>query len=129
MTTDGAGNTGTDTITITYSITSTPTPQPTQEPGEKGSISGYVTDKRENPIEPAKIRLKGKNTKGLKKTISDEDGFFEFADLDADTYTITASKEGYKKWKKIIKLREGESTEIEIVMKKTSKRLQKFRRG
>ena len=51
-----------------------------------------MTDKKDNPIESAKLRLKGTNTKVSKKTVSDEDGFFEFADLDADTYTITALK-------------------------------------
>ena len=121
--TDGAGNTGTDTITVTFgSITSTPTPQPTQEPGEKGSISGYVIDKRGNPIESAKIRRKGSNSKVLKKTISDEDGLFEFTDLDADTYIITALKKGYKTVKQMITLEAGEEKDIEIVMKKTTKK-------
>ena len=52
----------------------------------------------------AKIRLKGINSKVLRKTISDEDGFFEFANLDADTYIITALKSGYKTVKQTITL-------------------------
>ncbi|MBI2472166.1 MAG: carboxypeptidase regulatory-like domain-containing protein [Planctomycetes bacterium] len=119
---DGAENTNTDIITVTYSQP-TPIPSPSPTPNEKGSISGYVIDRRGNPIESAKIRLKVTNTKVLKKTTSDEDGVFEFADLDADTYTITALKKGYKTVKQTITLEEGEYTDIEIEMKKTSKRI------
>ncbi len=133
---DGAENTSTDTITVTYSQptpTQTPTPIPSPSPtvtllpsptpNEKGSISGYVIDRRDNPIESAKIRLKGTNSKVLEKTTSDEDGVFEFADLDADTYTITALKKGYKTVKQSITLEEGEEADIEIVMKKSSRRI------
>ena len=109
--TDVAGNTGTDQITVILGS------------GQKGSISGYVIDRRGNPIESTKIRLKGTNSKVLKKTISDEDGVFEFADLDADTYTITALKKGYKTVKQSITLEEGEETDIEIEMKKSSRRI------
>lgn len=58
----------------------------------------------------------------MKKTVSDEDGLFEFTDLDADTYIITAIKKGYKIAKQTITLEEGEEKDIEIVMKKTRKR-------
>jgi hypothetical protein len=75
-----------------------------------------------NPIESAKIRLKGINSKVLKKTISDKDGLFEFTDLDADTYIITALKKGYKTVKQAITLEEGEDVDIEIVVKKTKRR-------
>ena len=132
--TDGAGNTGTDTITVTYNTgtvstptstpSSSPTPllTPTTEPGKKGIISGYVIDKKSNPIESAKIRLKGTNSKVFRKTISDEDGLFEFADLGADAYTITALKKGYKTAKQTITLEAGEEKDIEIVMKKTKRK-------
>jgi hypothetical protein len=107
--TDGAGNTGTDTITVTYDI-------------GNGFISGYVTDKKDNPIESAKISLKGTNSKILKRTISDEDGFFEFTDLGADTYIITAIKKGYNRIKQTVTLEAGEEKDIEIVMKKEKRR-------
>ena len=104
--TDEAGNTGTDQITVILGS------------GQKGIISGYVIDKKDNPIGSAKIRLKGANSKVLKKTVSDEDGVFEFTDLDADTYTITAIKNGYKRVKQTVTLEAGEEKDIEIVMKK-----------
>ena len=50
-------------------------------------------------------------------------GSFEFTDLDVDTYVIFAKKKGYKKTQQKVVLEEGESTEIEIEMRKTSKRV------
>ena len=96
----------------------TPIPTLTPEPNEKGTISGYIVNKKGYPIESAKIRLKGANSKIFNKTFSDEDGFFEFTDLDADTYTITTLKKGYKTVKQTITLEAGEEKDIEIVMKK-----------
>jgi hypothetical protein len=107
--TDNAGNTGTDVITVNLT-----------EDG-LGSISGYVVDIRGNPIENAKVSLKGK--KIFKKTVSDENGLFEFTDLEADTYVIVAKKKKYRNNQQKVVLDEGESKEIEFVMRKTSKRL------
>lgn len=133
---DGAENTSTDTITVTYSQpTLTPTPTvtllpsptpilaPTIEPNKTGIISGYVIDRRGNPIESVRIRLKGTNTKVLKRATSDEDGVFEFTDLDADAYIITALKKGYKIVKQTITLEEGEEKDIEVVIRKSSRRI------
>lgn len=127
---DNAGNTGEDTITVNFNsggiptptpeptVTQTVTPTPSSTPLIKGSIFGDVIDTKGNLIESAKIKLKGINTKILKKTTSDEEGLFEFTDLDADTYKIIATKKGYKKRKQIIFLETGGEKEIEIVMKK-----------
>ena len=48
---------------------------------------------------------------------------FEFADLGADKYILTAQKKRYRKSKQTITLEEGESREIEIELRKTSKRI------
>jgi len=42
--------------------------------------------------------------------------------LDADTYTITTLKKGYKIAKQTITLEEGEELDIEIMMKKTKRK-------
>ena len=89
----------------------------------KGKIYGYVVDIQGEPIESVKLNLKGIKTGTKTKTSSDADGFFEFEDLSADTYIIFAKKKGYKKGKKTVKLDDGEETEIEVEMKKTSKRI------
>ena len=90
---------------------------------EKAKISGYVVDIQGEPIESVKLRLKGIKTGYKSTSSSDADGFFEFVDLEADTYVLIAKKRNYKRAKQTIKLGEGEETEIEIEMKKTSKRL------
>jgi len=100
----------------------TPIPTLTTEPNKKGAISGYIINKKNFPIESAKLRLKGANSKVFKKTISDENGLFEFTDLDADTYTITAIKKGYKRTKQTATLELGEEKDIEIVMKKMGRK-------
>ena len=89
----------------------------------KAKISGYVVDINGDPIENVKIKAKGVKT-GYKKTAaSDADGFFEFDELDGDTYIIVAKKKGYKRATQTVKLDDGEETEIEVEMKKTSKRI------
>ena len=90
------------------------TPTTTPTPSGKGSISGDVIDVDGNPIDSAKISLKGKKTKVLKKTTSDEEGLFEFQDLDADTYTIKVLKKGYKRGIQKVRLEKGEDADVEI---------------
>lgn len=96
--------------------TITPTPIPT--PAEKGKIYGFVVDKKGNPIESARVKLKGKETKIKKRTSSNVEGSFEFADLEADTYKITAKKRGYRKSRQTVMLEEGEEEEVRIEMRK-----------
>ncbi len=101
----------------------TPSPVLLPSPVQKGSISGYLTDLKDNPVKSAKLMIKGIKTKVYESTFSDASGVFEFADLDADTYMITARKKGYRKNQQRVTLEDGESKEIEIVMKKIRKRL------
>ncbi|MDR4507907.1 MAG: carboxypeptidase regulatory-like domain-containing protein [Candidatus Brocadiaceae bacterium] len=83
-----------------------------------GTILGHTVDARGDPVPSVQVKLKGKKTKLKKETLSDTEGFFEFTDLEADTYKIEAKKKGYKKTKLETTLREGEIAEIEILMKK-----------
>ena len=90
----------------------------TLESVEKGSIFGYVMDFRGYEIDSATIRMKGLNT-GYSKTISsDIDGYFEFTDLEADTYILTSKKSGYKQGRRTVKLSEGETREVKLKMKR-----------
>src|SRR3989304_9448264 len=70
----------------------------------KAKIYGYVLDIGGNPIESAKLKLRGIKTGYNSTTTSDADGFFEFTDLEADTYILIAKKNGYKRAKQTIKL-------------------------
>ena len=74
----------------------------------KGTITGYVVNTKGNPIDSVKIKLRGIKTKISTTTASDADGYFEFADLDAETYVIIAKKKGYKRSSKTVILKEGE---------------------
>lgn len=89
----------------------------------KGSISGYIVDIKGDPVANARIKLKGIKTGYLSNAASDADGFFEFEDLEADTYVLVVKKKGYKKARKTLTLEDGESTEEEILLKKSSKRI------
>jgi len=99
--------------------TSVLTPTPTQEPIEAGKIYGSVKDVKGAPVTSVRLTLKGKKTKIGNNTNSDEKGYFEFADLKADTYTIIAKKKGYKKSRVKVKISEKEKKEIVIEMKKS----------
>ncbi|MBI2469733.1 MAG: carboxypeptidase regulatory-like domain-containing protein [Planctomycetes bacterium] len=116
----------TATITPTPTPTTTPTlpplPTPTPTPATTGKISGSIVDTQGAPVVSARLTLKGIKTKVSATTSSGADGTFEFADLKADTYVITAKKKGYKKAKQKVKLGEGEEkTDIKIELRKLKK--------
>ncbi len=95
----------------------------TLEAVSSGKIYGIVVDIKGNPIESVGLKLKGVRTKVSKTEATDADGFFEFSDLSADTYVITAKKNRYKTVKKSVTIGDGESKEVEIEMRKTTKRV------
>jgi uncharacterized membrane protein len=91
----------------------------------KAKILGNVIDTKREPIESVRLKIKGIKTKYKNSTSSDADGFFEFENLEADTYVIFASKKGYRKAKQTTKLAEGEEKEIEFKLKKTTRKIAK----
>ena len=78
------------------------------------SILGSVTDTKGNHLESVRLKLKGKNTR-----VSDAQGFFGFANLEEDTYSITATKVGYKRITLKITLKTGEVKDVRIEMRKS----------
>ena len=110
----------TPTPTVTPTLSPLPTPSPT--PATVGKISGSVVDVQGTAVESVKLTLKGVKTKYSSLILSDADGSFEFTDLKADTYVITAKKNGYKKAKQKAKLGEGEEkTDVKIELRKLKK--------
>ncbi|HHT9107180.1 MAG TPA: carboxypeptidase regulatory-like domain-containing protein [Candidatus Wunengus sp. YC63] len=110
----------TPTPTVTPTLSPLPTPSPT--PATVGKISGSVVDVQGTAVESVKLTLKGVKTKYSSLILSDADGSFEFTDLKADTYVITAKKKGYKKAKQKVKLGEGEEkTDVKIELRKLKK--------
>ena len=106
--------------TLITRLTPTPTPSPVPTPTQssKSLISVRVINSKGNPVESAKLELKGEKTQTKKESSSDENGSFEFTDLDADTYQLIARKKGYKRNKMSINLEEGTEKNIEIILKK-----------
>ncbi|UJS17065.1 MAG: carboxypeptidase-like regulatory domain-containing protein [Candidatus Jettenia sp.] len=66
----------------------------------------------------ATLKLHGEKT-DISKTISSNDiGYYEFADLREDTYTIVVTKSGYRKVTRKIVMKAGEEKKIKIMVKK-----------
>lgn len=87
----------------------------------KGKISGNVVHFiKGEPVESARLRLKGTKArkKSFKIAFSDASGFFEFKDLDADTYDISVIKADFKSASQPIELDESEEKKVEIKLRK-----------
>lgn len=80
-----------------------------------GSISGTVIDlDTGDPIQSATVTLSpsGKNT------YTGYDGSFEFLDLDARQYTVTAQKTGYQTNRKTVTTIAGDNVNVSLTLKK-----------
>ncbi|MDO8142793.1 MAG: SBBP repeat-containing protein [Candidatus Brocadiales bacterium] len=106
-------NFSTPITTPTATASPTPIPTPSQS---KSHISGRVADIKGNPVESVKLDLEEKNSKTMNKTYSNENGLFEFADLEPDTYMLIARKKEYKKYERRINLKEGKVEDVEILL-------------
>ncbi len=87
----------------------------------KGRITGDVVHViKGEPVESARLRLKGTKArkKSFKITFSQENGFFEFKDLDADTYDISVIKTDFKSTSQAIELGAGEGKKVRINLEK-----------
>jgi len=63
---------------------------------DTGDIHGTVTDQSDAMIPGCAIKLTDQATGAGRKTTSDAQGAFSFLQLPVGTYTITASKDGFK---------------------------------
>ena len=78
--------------------------------------TNYIWRPLNCPVKKAKVRCKGKNTNVKENATTNKQGYFEFNNLSADSYKITAKKKGFDKSKYNVNLEEGEEKEIEIVL-------------
>jgi hypothetical protein len=69
------------------------TPRP-----EKGRITGTVIDPNNEIVPWAATVLEGALLTDPRTVISDDNGFFEFNDLDPGTYTVSISAKGFANW-------------------------------
>jgi hypothetical protein len=70
---------------------STPMPQ-------MGHITGTVSDVNNDVLSGATVVLEGRGLKSPHKVLSDDNGFFEFGQLDPGTYQVTITAEEFADW-------------------------------
>ena len=68
-----------------------PKPQP-------GIIVGTVIDVNNDPVPGATVVLQGPALSPSRSTMSNENGFFQFTDVDPGTYQVTVGAEGFANW-------------------------------
>jgi hypothetical protein len=76
--------------------------QPTQLPDapkpQPGIIVGTVTDLNDDSVPSATVVLEGPALKNPRTVVSNENGFFEFKDVEPGTYQVTVSAQGFANW-------------------------------
>ena len=65
---------------------------------ETGHITGTVTDVNSDILSGATVVLQGPGLKDPRKSLSDDNGFFEFKQLDPGTYRITITAQEFADW-------------------------------
>ena len=98
-------------------ISALPTPTPTPSPENKGVVFGVVYDLDKESLKGVTVTIKGvtvtiTGTNFSDSTETDENGYYEFGDLEAGDYTLTYEKEGYQIQTHDIRLGEGESLDL-----------------
>ncbi|MEK6622996.1 MAG: carboxypeptidase-like regulatory domain-containing protein [Planctomycetota bacterium] len=94
----------------------------TEKSDAKGKISGRVVGTGNKPIPSAEVSIKGVKTEFTSAIESKDNGSFTFSGLEADTYYITAMKNGYKPSTQKVKLKKDEvKKDVQIKLKKKKK--------
>ena len=65
---------------------------------EKGRITDTVIDPNNEAVSGATVVLEGPVLRDPRSVVSDDNGFFEFDDLDPGIYTVTISAKGFANW-------------------------------
>ena len=65
---------------------------------EKGHITDTVIDPNNETVSGAIVVLKGSVLRDPRTVVSDDNGFFEFDDLDPGTYTVSISAKEFANW-------------------------------
>jgi len=65
---------------------------------EKGRITDTVIDVNNDAVSGAIVVLEGAVISDRRTLVSDDNGFFEFDDLDPGTYTVSISAKGFANW-------------------------------
>jgi hypothetical protein len=77
-----------------------PSPAPADAPSrQRGIIVGTVVDVNDDTVPGANVNLQGPNLKSPRAAVSNDNGFFEFTDLEPATpYHVTITAQGFASW-------------------------------
>jgi len=89
--------------------------------GQNGIVKGIVKNGKE-PVPFASVGLVGTSF----GVATDIDGKYSISDIPLGKYTLQISSVGFKNLKRSISVKEGETTNINLVMEKTSSQLDEF---
>ena len=90
--------------------------------GVTGSVSGHVTDDKGNPIFGAQVAVASPSQSLTTQT--DVHGFYSILNLSPDTYTVTATKDGYDTSTFTgVTVTTNQTAEINIILRPTAKSL------
>lgn len=64
--------------------------------GGNGMVFGFVLDENGDSLEGVTVAITGRGNNQLQGTETDDDGYYEFRDLEAGGYTLTFEKSGYR---------------------------------
>ena len=65
---------------------------------QRGIIAGTVVDVNDDTVSGATIVLQGPGLKSPRTGLSNDNGFFEFRDLEPETYDVNVRAEGFASW-------------------------------
>ncbi len=86
-----------------------------------GSISGSVVDESGGVIPGADVTVINEASKGVRRTVTNADGFFAFASLPATTYTVQISIAGFNTYEVTgLELRSGDSRSLRQIALKVA---------
>ena len=86
-----------------------------------GSISGSVVDESGGVIPGADVTVINEASKGVRRTVTNSDGFFAFASLPATTYTVQVAIAGFNTYEVTgIELRSGDSRSLRQIALKVA---------
>lgn len=85
---------------------------------QNGKIFGQVTDEDGKPMHDVSVFLTPEITRHTVWRASDRSGKFQYGGLNAGTYSVAAYEDGYATTQKIVKLKNGESLEVNLTLRK-----------
>lgn len=87
-----------------------------------GSVSGTIKTSDDNPADFVHVALKGTS----KGAVADKNGKFRIVNVSPGSYTLSASFVGLEKQEKVIEVKAGEETIVDLTLKENSQQLQEI---